>query len=39
MRLITTETWLVEDFIANHIPEYAIFSHNWEKDEISLQEF
>jgi hypothetical protein len=39
MRLINTETGLMEDFIGDDIPEYAILSHTWEKDEISLQEF
>jgi hypothetical protein len=39
MRLINTETGLLEEFIGEDIPEYAILSHTWEKDEISLQEF
>ena len=39
MRLINTETGLLEDFIGDDIPQYAILSHTWEKDEISLQEF
>jgi hypothetical protein len=39
MRLINTRTGLLEDFIGDNIPEYAILSHTWEEDEISLQEF
>jgi hypothetical protein len=39
MRLINTDTGLIEEFIGDDIPEYAILSHTWEKDEISLQEF
>lgn len=39
MRLINTITGLLEEFIGDEIPEYAILSHTWEKDEISLQEF
>ncbi|PMD37231.1 HET-domain-containing protein [Hyaloscypha variabilis F] len=39
MRLINTETGLLEDFIGDDIPRCAILSHTWEKDEISLQEF
>jgi hypothetical protein len=39
MRLINTHTGLIEDFVGDDIPEYAILSHTWEKDEISLQEF
>jgi hypothetical protein len=39
MRLINTKTGLLEEFIGDDIPEYAILSHTWEKDEISLQEF
>ena len=40
MRLINTETGLIEEeFFGDSIPEYAILSHTWEKDEISLQEF
>jgi hypothetical protein len=39
MRLINTNTGLLEEFICDDIPEYAILSHTWEKDEISLQEY
>ena len=39
MRLINTVTGLLEEFICDDIPEYAILSHTWGRDEISLQEF
>jgi hypothetical protein len=39
MRLINTKTGLLEDFIGDDIPEYAILSHTWEEEDISLQEF
>ncbi|KAE9364765.1 HET-domain-containing protein, partial [Stipitochalara longipes BDJ] len=39
MRLINTRTGLLEDFIGDNIPVYAILSHTWEEDEISFQEF
>ena len=39
MRLINTGTGLIEEFIGDDVPKYAILSHTWEKDEISLQEF
>jgi hypothetical protein len=39
MRLINTETGLLEEFIGDDIPKYAILSHTWEKDEISFQEY
>ncbi|RFU26807.1 hypothetical protein B7463_g9531, partial [Scytalidium lignicola] len=38
MRLINTSTGLLEEFIGDDIPRYAILSHTWEKYEISLQE-
>jgi hypothetical protein len=38
MRLINTKTGLIEEFLGDGIPRYAILSHTWEKDEISLQE-
>jgi hypothetical protein len=39
MRLINTETFVLEDFIGNNIPPYAILSHTWEEEEVTLQEF
>jgi hypothetical protein len=38
MRLINTKTGAIEEFIGDDIPKYAIFSHTWENNEISLQE-
>jgi hypothetical protein len=38
MRLINTKTGYLEEFIGDDIPEYAILSHTWGKEEISLQE-
>ena len=41
MRLLNTKTILTEAFPNSEtprIPEYAILSHKWEKEEISLQE-
>jgi hypothetical protein len=38
MRLISTETRALEEFIGDDIPRYAILSHTWGKDEISLQD-
>ncbi|THU95586.1 HET-domain-containing protein [Dendrothele bispora CBS 962.96] len=37
MRLLNTETFKVEEFITD-IPTYAILSHTWEKDEVTLQD-
>lgn len=36
MRLINTSTLLIEEFIGQNIPQYAILSHTWEKDEVSF---
>jgi hypothetical protein len=38
MRLINTKTGCLEEFIGDDIPRYAILSHTWGKEEISLQE-
>lgn len=38
MRLINTKTGFIEEFIGDDIPRYAILSHTWENNEISLQE-
>jgi hypothetical protein len=38
MRLINTKTGCLEEFIGDDIPKYAILSHTWGKEEISLQE-
>jgi hypothetical protein len=38
MRLINTKTGCLEEFIGDDIPRYAILSHTWGKEEISLQD-
>jgi hypothetical protein len=38
MRLINTKTGCLEEFIGDRIPRYAILSHTWGKEELSLQE-
>lgn len=38
MRLLNTETLKLEEFFDKDIPEYAILSHRWGKEEVSLQE-
>jgi hypothetical protein len=39
MRLLNTSTYKLEEFWDSSIPPYAILSHTWEKEEITLQEF
>jgi hypothetical protein len=39
MRLINTSTLQLEHFIGLKIPKYAILSHTWDTDEVTLQEF
>ncbi|KAK3689198.1 hypothetical protein B0T22DRAFT_480415 [Podospora appendiculata] len=38
MRLINTDTLLVEEFMGDYHGRYAILSHTWEKDEVSFQD-
>lgn len=38
MRLIHTQTYEFENFEESECPPYAILSHRWERDEISLQD-
>lgn len=38
MRLLNTRTLKLAEFWDNAVPIYAILSHTWEKDEITLQE-
>lgn len=38
MRLINTTTLAIEIFFDGHAPRYAILSHRWLDDEVSLQE-
>lgn len=39
MRLIDTTTLQLVEFPSNDTPPYAILSHTWSSDEVSLQEF
>jgi len=38
MRLLNTSTLELHEFIGNDIPDYAILSHRWEKEEVTLQD-
>src|SRR6266480_713025 len=38
MRLINTVTGLFEEFIGRNIPKYAILSHTWEEEEVSIKD-
>lgn len=38
MRLLNTQTLEFEEFAGSAIPDYAILSHTWEKNEVSFQE-
>lgn len=38
MRLLNTTTLKLKEFWDDQIPSYAILSHTWEQDEITLQE-
>lgn len=39
MRLLHTKKLSLEEFFDSKIPKYAILSHRWEDDEVSLQDF
>jgi hypothetical protein len=39
MRLINVMTLELKEFFGPDIPKYAILSHTWDEDEVSLQEF
>jgi len=39
MWLINVETMRLEDFTVRPAPQYAILSHTWSEEEVSLQEF
>lgn len=39
MRLINTSTLQLEEFFDDEIPKYAILSHTWTKEEVTLQEW
>ncbi|KAK4208997.1 hypothetical protein QBC37DRAFT_451447 [Rhypophila decipiens] len=38
MRLINTTTLELKEFFDSSVPDYAILSHTWEAEEVSLQE-
>lgn len=39
MRLINTSTLQLDEFFGDEIPSYAILSHTWTKEEVTLQEW
>jgi hypothetical protein len=39
MRLINTSSLLLDEFFGDEIPEYAILSHTWTKEEPTLREW
>ena len=40
MRLLNTVTWQLRLFTSDHeIPPYAILSHTWGDDEVTLQQW
>lgn len=39
MRLINARTFKIEDFIGSGIPSYAILSHTWDIEEVTLQDW
>ncbi|KAM7216255.1 hypothetical protein V8F06_008374 [Rhypophila decipiens] len=38
MRLINTRTRQMKEFIGQNIPKYAILSHTWEEEEVTLSD-
>lgn len=38
MRLLNTKTLYLEDFLNDQIPQYAILSHRWQKEELSFKD-
>lgn len=38
MRLLSTTTFLLEEFSGKNIPKYAILSHRWEDEEVTFQD-
>lgn len=38
MHLLNARTRRLEYFIGSNIPKYAILSHTWGKDEVSMQD-
>jgi hypothetical protein len=39
MRLLNIETMRMEEFVDETVASYAILSHRWGQDEVSLQEW
>jgi len=39
MRLINTRTFALSEFFGDKIPKYAILSHTWGDDEVTLQDW
>lgn len=39
MRLLNTTTLEIEDYIGSDVPSYAILSHTWSDQEVTLQEW
>ncbi|KOS18747.1 Vegetative incompatibility protein HET-E-1 [Escovopsis weberi] len=38
MRLINTKNYEIETFLGTHIPKYAILSHTWGNDEVTMEQ-
>lgn len=38
MRLLDTTTLLLHEFIGDVVPRYAILSHRWGSEEVTLQD-
>jgi hypothetical protein len=38
MRLLNTSTLIVEEFLQSRVPEYAILSHTWREEEVTLHD-
>jgi hypothetical protein len=38
MRLLHTKDLLLRNFVSGNCPEYAILSHTWEDEEVTLQD-
>src|SRR6266487_4505708 len=38
MRLLNTSTLTVHTFFGEAVPDYAILSHTWDSEEVSLQD-
>lgn len=38
MRLLNTSILMLQEFIGEDIPQYAILSHRWEAEEVTFQD-